>query len=145
MALYSLEAGLMLQMFDLWFIFFSFTQLNKRRIFLLRCLVWLSSFYIRGNNYELVFCFVKKIKFAFLNSFVSKKISFSIWIFFYNHSQITGLQQKGEGISLTPHYHFHLLHRHLDVSRTITAESSPLHIGSSQTRTGNLWFLSASC
>ena len=51
---------------------------------------------------------------------------------------------EGEGISLTPHYHFHPLHRHLDISRAITAESSPLHITGSRTRTGNLWFPSAS-
>ena len=69
---------------------------------------------------------------------------FSIWVFFHEHSQITGLQGKGEGISLTPHYHFHPLHRHLDISRAITAESSPLHIASSRTQTGNLWFPSAS-
>ena len=69
---------------------------------------------------------------------------FSVWVFFHDHSLITGLQGKGEGISLTPHYHFHLLHRHLDISRAITAESSPLHIASSRTRTGNLWFPSAS-
>ena len=37
---------------------------------------------------------------------------------------------EGEDISLTPHYHFHLLHRHLNVSRAITVERSPLHIGS---------------
>ena len=35
---------------------------------------------------------------------------------------------KGEGISLTPHYHFHPLHRHLDIGLAITAESSLLHI-----------------
>ena len=64
--------------------------------------------------------------------------------FFHNHSWIRGLQGKREGISLTPHYHFHPLHRHLDISQVITAESSPLHIGSSWTQTGNLWFLSAS-
>ena len=29
---------------------------------------------------------------------------------------------------------------HLDISRVITAESSPLQIASSWTRTGNLWF-----
>ena len=58
-------------------------------------------------------------------------------------SRITELQEKGEGISLTPHYHLHLLHRHLDISRVITVESSPLDIGSSWTQTGNLWFLSA--
>ena len=51
---------------------------------------------------------------------------------------------EGEGISLTPHYHFHPLHRHLDISRAITAESSPLHIASSRIQTGNLWFPSAS-
>ena len=37
------------------------------------------------------------------------------------------------------------LHRNLDISRTITADSSPLHIVSSRTRPGNLWFPSASC
>ena len=74
-------------------------------------------------------------------------IYFSIWVFFHSQSQITGLQGKG-GISLTPHYHFHhfhLLHRHLDISRAITAESSPLHISSSWTRTRKLWFPSTSC
>ena len=69
---------------------------------------------------------------------------FSMWVFFHEHSRIAGLQGKGEGISLTPHYHFHPLHRHLDISRAITAESSPLHIAGSRTRTGNLWFPSAS-
>ena len=65
-------------------------------------------------------------------------IFFSIWIFSHDHSRIAGLQGKGEGISLTSHYHFHPLHRRLDISQVITAESSPLHIASSQTRTGNL-------
>ena len=69
---------------------------------------------------------------------------FSVWVFFHDHSRITGLQGKEEGISLTLHYHFHPLHRYLHISRAITAESSPLHIGSSQTQTGNLWFPSAS-
>ena len=48
------------------------------------------------------------------------------------------------GHPLTPQYHFDPLYRHLGISREITAESSPLHIASSRTRTGNLWFLSAS-
>ena len=65
---------------------------------------------------------------------------FSISLFFHEHSRITGLQGKGEGISLTPRYHFHPLHRYLDISRTITAESSPLHIASNWTR----WFPSLS-
>ena len=78
-------------------------------------------------------------------TFVSWKSNFfSIWVFFYDHARITGLQGKGEGIFLSPHYHFHPLHRHFGISRVINAEGSPLHIGSSRTRTGNLWFLSAS-
>ena len=71
-------------------------------------------------------------------------IFFSTWVFFHEHSRFTGQQGKGEGIYLTPLYHFHPLHRHLDISRAITAESSPLHIAGSRTRTGNLWFPSAS-
>ena len=70
---------------------------------------------------------------------------FSMWVFFHEHSWITGLQGKGWGISLTPHYHFHPLRRHLGISRATTAESSPLHIASSRIRTGSLWFPSASC
>ena len=69
---------------------------------------------------------------------------FSIWVFFHEHSRFTGQQGKGEGIYLTPLYHFHPRHRHLDISRVITVESSPLHIAGSRTRTGNLWFPSAS-
>ena len=33
---------------------------------------------------------------------------------------------KGDEISSTPHYYFHPLHKHLDISRVITAETSPL-------------------
>ena len=56
----------------------------------------------------------------------SYTIFFSIWVFFYEYSRTTGLQWKGKGISLTPHYHFYPLHKHLDISWAITAESSPL-------------------
>ena len=55
----------------------------------------------------------------------------SVWVFFHAHSRFTGQQGKGEGIYLTSLYHFHPLHRHLGISRAITAESSPLHIASS--------------
>ena len=58
---------------------------------------------------------------------------FSIWLFLHDHSWITGLKGKGDGISLIPYYHFHLLHRHLDISREITTDSSPLRLGSSRT------------
>ena len=57
-----------------------------------------------------------------------------IWVFFHEHWRFTGQQAKGEGIFLTPHYHFHLLHRHLDIRRAITTESLRLHIASSQNR-----------
>ena len=59
-------------------------------------------------------------------------IFFSIWVFVQEHSRFTGQQEKGEPISLIPLYHFHPLHRHLTLYRTITAESSPLHIASSR-------------
>ena len=55
---------------------------------------------------------------------------FFVWVFFHEHSRITVLQGKGEGIPLTPQYHFHPLHRHLDISREFTAESSHLHVAS---------------
>ena len=68
---------------------------------------------------------------------------FFTWVFFHEHSRFTGQQGKWEAISLSPLYHFHPLHRHLYISRTITAESSPLHIASSRTQTRNPWFPSA--
>ena len=70
--------------------------------------------------------------------FVALFFFLSTWFFFHNHSRITGLQGKEEGISLTAHYHFHPLCRHLNISWAVTAKSSLLHIGSSRTRTGNL-------
>ena len=79
----------------------------------------------------------------FISSQITFLIFFPIWVFFHGHLRITGLQGKGEGMSLAPHYHFYPVHRHLDISWAITVDSSPLHIGSS--RTGNLWFPSASC
>ena len=60
---------------------------------------------------------------------------FSIGFLFHDQSRITGLQGKGEEISLTTNYHFQPLHRHLDNSWAITAKCSPLHIGSNPTRT----------
>ena len=67
---------------------------------------------------------------------------FFMWVFLHSDSRFTGHQGKGEATSLIPLYHFHPLHGHLDINRVISAESSPLHIGSSRTRTGKLWFLS---
>ena len=50
------------------------------------CLVWLTKI---------------KQAFAVLYLWVGHYFFFSIWVFSHNHSQITGLQEKGEGISLT--------------------------------------------
>ena len=50
------------------------------------------------------------------------------WFSFHKHLRFTGQQGNQEAISLTPLYHFHLLHRHLDTRLTITIESSHLHI-----------------
>ena len=44
---------------------------------------------------------------------------FSIWVFFQEHSQFTGQQEKGEPVSLIPLYHLHLLHRHFDISHRL--------------------------
>ena len=68
-----------------------------------------------------------------------KLILFSIWVFFHGHLQFTGQQGKGEAFSSAHSlHHLHPLHRHVNISRAITAGSSPLHIASSRTRTGNL-------
>ena len=56
--------------------------------------------------------------------FVRLFVCFSIWVLFHEHSRITGLQGKGEGIPVTPDYHFHPLHGHLDISREIAALAS---------------------
>ena len=69
--------------------------------------------------------------FKFFKSMFDHFKFFSNSVFFHNHSRITGLPGKGEGIPLTPLYHFHPLHRHLNISRVITVESSPQHIGNS--------------
>ena len=91
---------------------------------------------------NLILMILKSNAFRFGNEYFF--FFFSIWVLFHEHSRFTGQQGKGEGIYLTPLYHFHPLHRHLDISRAITAESSPLHIAGSRTRTGNLWLPSAS-
>ena len=76
----------------------------------------------------------KLMKIALILYWFSVKYSefpfFFIWVFFHEHLRITGLQGKGEGVSLTPHCHFHPLHRHLDISWMISAE---LLIASSRT------------
>ena len=85
------------------------------------------------------FFFYCKIKTPFFFFF-----RLSVFFFFHEHSRFTAQQGKGEGIYSTPLYHFHPLHRYLDISREVTAESSHLHIASSRTRTRILQFSSAS-
>ena len=46
-------------------------------------------------------------------------IIFFVSVFFFEYSRFTGQQGKGEAISLYPFYHFHSLHRHLDISQVI--------------------------
>ena len=80
-----------------------------------------------------------------IKNFITLRKQFFFYLgFFHVHSRLRDQQRKGEAICVTPLYHFHWLHRHLDISRAITAECSPLHIASSLTLTGVLWFPSAS-
>ena len=66
---------------------------------------------------------------------IKRKITFFFYLGFLSSTSWFARQQgKGESIYLTPLYHFHPLHRDLDISREITAESSPLHI--------DLWIIS---
>ena len=86
----------------------------------------------RTNNF---FFSTNLLMFFFCLGFLSRR--------FTNHRG-RGRAGEGEGHFLTPHYHFRPLHGHLDISRAITAESSPVHIASSRALTGNLCFPSAS-
>ena len=59
-------------------------------------------------------------------NYLTQHFFFSIWVFFHKHSLFTG-QGKGEGIFLTPLYHFHQLHRNLhitDYCRELTSAHS---------------------
>ena len=58
-------------------------------------------------NASLVFYRIAILKIIFVED-----LCFSVWVFFHEHSRFTGLQGKQQGISLTPLYHFHPLHRH---------------------------------
>lgn len=62
------------------------------------------------------------------NAFVTISYIIYIWVFFPKPWRITGLQGKGEGISLNSRYHFHPLHWYLDIDWVINAESSCPHV-----------------
>ena len=95
--------------------------------------------FVSNIDVEKICFFNVKLKLGFF--FFSFSICF---FFFHKHSRFTGQQGKREDIYLTPLYHLYQLHRHLDISRAVTAESSPQHIASSRTRTQNLRFSSTS-
>ena len=100
----------------------------------------------------LIYCMIFEEKYFSCYILLTDQISLSGFLFFFfflSGFSITTIHEsqdcRGRGRAfLTPHYHFHPLLRHLEISRAITAESSPLHIASPRTRTGNLWFPSAS-
>ena len=54
---------------------------------------------------------VNKGEFIFSDPYLD--IFLSVLVFFHKHSRMTGMQGKGKGIQLSPHYHFHPLLRHL--------------------------------
>ena len=53
-------------------------------------------------------------------------------LFFHVYSRFTGQQVKGEATSFFFFYHFHPLHRHVDISWVNASENSPLCIDSWQ-------------
>ena len=121
-------------------LFLSNTSTRSRDIFATLHVRWLPSIF---NH---IACYYQTATRRYLQPWriaIWLTVFFSIQVFFHEHSRFTGQQEKGEAISLTTLYHFHLLHRCLDISRAITTGRSPL--GSSRTRTGNLSFPSESC
>ena len=92
--------------------------------------------------------YVSYVKYGLIGKTITKPpyqtTSFFFYLGFLSRTFTNQTAGEGGGHSLTPHYHFHPLDRHFDISRAITAESSALHIASSPTGTGNLWFPRAS-
>ena len=94
--------------------------------------------------YSRTFFLTRSFNFPYLNKSFKKVflfyLSFLSRTFRFDRTAI-----EGRGYFLTALYYFHPFHRHLDISRAIMTESSPLHIGTSQTWTGHLCFPSANC
>ena len=65
---------------------------------------------------------------------------FLFFCFFLSAFSFTTIHEPGKrvDISWTPYYYFYPLHRYIDISQAITAESSPLQITSDRTHTGSL-------
>ena len=75
--------------------------------------------YVTSLNFTINYYYLLSF---FLNFFFGFVFCF-IWVFFHEHSRLTVLQGKWQGISVTLLYHFHQLHRHSDFKWEITAES----------------------
>ena len=68
-------------------------------------------------------------------------IFFSFWLGFLSQPFMDHRTAgEGGGHFYNSSLPLHLLHRYLDISRAITAESSPLHITGSRARTGSFGF-----
>ena len=80
---------------------------------------------------ESLFLYVVKHNLLFLSFFLS---GFS----FTNIHDSQDSRWKGR-LLLSPFYHFHPLHRHLDISWVIAAETPPLRIAGSRNWTWKLW------
>ena len=65
------------------------------------------------------------------------QLFFPAWVFFHEHSQFTGQQEKGEVICLSSLYHFYPLCSFLNISRTTKAETLFLRIASCWALTRN--------
>ena len=103
-----------------------FALFTSRDIYLSSVFLFHFQNYFAVNVSRLLSSILLRIKLPVASTVLFFFITFSsIWVFFRNHSRVTGLQAKRKGISLTPHYHFHPLHRHLDINWAITTESSP--------------------
>ena len=76
---------------------------------------------------------------------VVKQNYLSFFLIGFSFTNIMIHRTAGKGwVTLYTFHHFHLLHKHLDISQVVAAKSTPLHIAGSRTRTGNLWFPSVS-
>ena len=84
------------------------------------------------STYESLFLHVVKHNLLFLSFFLS---GFS----FTNIHDSQDSRWKGR-LLLSPFYHFHPLHRHLDISWVIAAETPPLRIAGSRNWTWKLWY-----
>ena len=104
--------------------------------------------WLRVNFFMIICSFILTLCFYLSDFFKLKRCillrDLIMIFFFYLGFSFTSIHDSqdsrgGVGYVFNPLYHFHQFPRHLGIRRAIAAESSPLRIASSQTRTGNLW------